>query len=86
MYPVSLVYYLSNLYNNHKILVEQIICIEFNDRKRIEVIKYNKLDLEKGFNVLLLSKFLDYKNKVSVFTIPYFYFNRLSKELINTFI
>ena len=53
-----------NLYNNHKILIDQIVSREFSKEKRIEAIKYDILNLNNKFNIVLMSKFLEYKDAI----------------------
>ena len=58
---IDIIDILRNLYNNHKILIDQIISGQLTKKKRIEVIRYDTLNLNNKFNIILLSKFLEYK-------------------------
>jgi hypothetical protein len=55
---------LRNLYENHKILIEQVISGESKQNKKIKLIKYDKITLDNKFNIILMSKFLEYKDSI----------------------
>lgn len=61
---IEIIDILKNLYNNHKILIEKIIKEEFNQDKKIEIIKYDTLKLNNKFNIILMGKFLEYKSAI----------------------
>jgi hypothetical protein len=55
---------LRNLYENHKILIEQVISGESKQNKKIKLIKYDKITLDNKFNIILMSKFLEYRDSI----------------------
>ena len=61
---IHIINMIRDLYNSHKILIEQIISREFNKERRIEVIKYDALNLNNKFNIVMLSRFLEYKDAI----------------------
>ena len=61
---IDIIDMLRNLYNNHKTLIEQIISKEANKGNKIELIKYDTLNLDNKFNIVLLSRFLEYKDAI----------------------
>lgn len=61
---IDIINILSNLYNNHEILINKIICTKPNTDKKIEVVKYETLNLNNKFNIVLMSKFLEYKDSI----------------------
>lgn len=61
---MNVIYIISNLYNNHRILMEQVITDEFDRKNRIEIVKYHDLNLDSKFNVVLISKFSEYKDSI----------------------
>lgn len=61
---IDIIDIVNNLYNNHKLLIEKIISDKFDEDKKIEVVRYDTLHLNNKFNVILLSKFLEYKDSI----------------------
>ena len=61
---IDIIDMLRNLYSNHKTLIQQIISKDTNKGDRIELIKYDTLTLDNKFNVILLSRFLEYKDAI----------------------
>lgn len=61
---IDIIDMLRNLYNNHKSLIEQIISKEANKENKIKLIKYDTLNLDNKFNIILLSRFLEYKDAI----------------------
>ena len=61
---IHIINMLRDLYNNHKILIEQIISKEFNKDKIIDSFNYDTFNLNNKFNIVLMSKFLEYKDSI----------------------
>ena len=53
-----------NLYENHKILIDQVISGKSDSNEKIKLIKYDKITLDNKFNIILISKFLEYRDSI----------------------
>lgn len=53
-----------NLYENHKVLIDQVISGKSDSNEKIKLIKYDKITLDNKFNIILISKFLEYRDSI----------------------
>jgi len=61
---IHIVNMIRDLYNNHKMLIEKIISKDFNKDKITDSFNYDTLNLNNKFNIVLMSKLLEYNDSI----------------------